>query len=228
MRLHRFYIKEEIKIGKDILLDDLELINQIRNVFRMKICENIIVFNGDGVDYFCEIVDLNKNEIALKTLEKKDSIMPKKQIILFQCLIKKDNFELVLQKCTEIGITNFVPVIAERSEKKNINIKRAEKIIKEAAEQSGRGDVPKILEAIKISELPFKEVQIFVADFGGEEIKKVNFLQECGVLIGPEGGFTDQERKFLKDSGTKFISLGETILRAETAAIVASAFVLLN
>lgn len=224
MRLHRFYTKKEIDLGREISVDEADLVNQIRNVFRMGKKDQVILFNGDGLEYVSEIISLNKKEISFKFLEKKSSIIQEKKITLFQALIKKDNFELILQKCTEIGVSNFVPVLCERSEKKNFNIERAEKILKEASEQSGRGDIPKILPLVKFTDLPFDEIPIFTADFGGEETKKINFPNKCGILIGPEGGFSEEERKFLKEKKVKFISLGETVLRAETAAIVASTF----
>ena len=114
--------------------------------------------------------------------EKNNSVLVKKEITLFQALIKKDNFEMIAEKCTEVGITNFVPVICERSEKKNLNTERVEKIIKEATEQSGRGEVPKIFPIMELYDLPFGEMPIFVADFDGEKIKKINFPEKCGIL----------------------------------------------
>ena len=236
MRLHRFYIEEKINLNEELILLDKDLINQIRNVFRMQKNDQAIFFNGDGFDFVSEILVLEKMKMIIIPKEKRDSIMPKKDITLFQALIKKDNFEMIAEKCTEIGITDFVPVLCERSEKKNLNTERIEKILKEATEQSGRGKVPKIFPIMELYDLPFGEMPIFVADFGGEEIKKINFPKEkgqkCGILIGPEGGFSEEERKFLKDlsgqkeGGVKIFSLGETALRAETAAIVASAFAL--
>ena len=236
MRLHRFYIKQNINLSEEITLQDEDLINQIRNVFRMKKNGEVIIFNGNEFDFVSEILVLEKMKMIIIPKEKRDSIMPKKDVTLFQALIKKDNFEMIAEKCTEIGITDFVPVLCERSEKKNLNTERIEKILKEATEQSGRGEVSKIFPIMELYDLPFGEMTIFVADFGGEEIKKINFPQEkgqkYGILIGPEGGFSEDERKFLKDlslqeeGGVKIFSLGETALRAETAAIVASAFAL--
>ncbi len=232
MRLHRFYTEEKINLNKELNLSDKDLINQIRNVFRMQKGQSVILFDGSGFDYVSEILVLEKMKMIVMSKEKKESVMPKKEITLFQALIKKDNFELIAEKCTEIGITNFVPVLCERSEKKNLNIERIEKILKEATEQSGRGNIPKIFSVLEFYDLPFGEMPILVADFGGENVKKINFPNKCGILIGPEGGFSDDERNFLKDlamqkeGGVKIVSLGETVLRAETAAIVASGFVM--
>ncbi|MFA6463536.1 MAG: RsmE family RNA methyltransferase [Candidatus Paceibacterota bacterium] len=232
MRLHRFYTKEKINLNEELTLLDKDLINQIRNVFRMQKGDGAIFFDGNGFDYVSEISMLEKMKMIIMPKEKKESVMPKKEITLFQALIKKDNFEMIAEKCTEVGVTSFVPVLCERSEKKNLNIERVEKILKEASEQSGRGDIPKVFPIMELFDLPFGEMPIFVADFGGEEIKKIIFPDKCGILIGPEGGFSEEERNFLKDlaeqkeGGVKIFSLGDTVLRAETAAIVASDFAL--
>ena len=232
MRLHRFYIEEKINLDEELNLSDKDLINQIRNVFRMQKGDSVILFDGEGFDYVSEILVLEKTKMVLMPKEKKESVIPKKEITLFQALIKKDNFEMIAEKCTEIGVTNFVPVLCERSEKKNLNIERVQKILKEASEQSGRGDVPKIFSILELYDLPFGEMPIFVADFDGENVKEINFPNKCGILIGPEGGFSDEERNFIKDLASqkvgdvKVFSLGDTVLRAETAAIVASGFAL--
>ncbi|MEI8338203.1 MAG: RsmE family RNA methyltransferase, partial [bacterium] len=216
MRLHRFYTNETINLNEELTLLDKDLINQIRNVFRMQKGDIVIFFDGDGFDYISEILSLEKMKMVIFPKEKKESIMTKKEITLFQALIKKDNFEMITEKCTEIGITSFVPVLCERSEKKNLNMERVEKILKEASEQSGRGDIPKIFSILELYDLPFGEMPIFVADFGGEEVKKINFPNKCGILIGPEGGFSEEERNFLKElaeqkeGSVKIFSLGQT------------------
>lgn len=232
MRLHRFYIEEQINLNQELALTDKDLINQIRNVFRMQKNDKVIFFDGTGFDFVSEILMLEKNKMIVIPKERKEAVLPKKEITLFQALIKKDNFEMIAEKCTEIGVTNFVPVLCERSEKKNLNLERVEKILKEASEQSGRGDIPKIFSIQELYDLPFGEMPIFVADFDGENVKKINFPNKCGILIGPEGGFSEEERSFLKDLSSqkvgdvKIFSLSETVLRAETAAIVASGFAL--
>ena len=224
MRLHRFYIKENINLDKELVIQDKDLINQVRNVFRMKKNDRVIFFDGSGMDFVSEILVLEKNKMIVIPKEEKEAVILKKNITLFQVLVKKDNFEFIAEKCTGVGVSSIVPVISERSEKKSVNIERIEKILKEASEQSGRAIIPKISSVIKFIDLPFEEVTIFAADLGGEDVKEINFPDGCGILIGPEGGFSEEERMFLKEKGVKSFSLGETVLRAETAAIVASAF----
>lgn len=147
MRLHRFYISENIE-GEKIFINDEALSRQLKNVLRLKSGDRIVVFDGSGDDFECEIVSFGE----LKLIEKRKSIvLPKKDITLFVSLIKKDKMEWVMQKGTEIGVSHFVPIISERSEKKDLNIERARKIIIEACEQSGRSTIPTLSDPISLS-----------------------------------------------------------------------------
>ena len=128
MRLHRFFIEQEILESGEIIVADRDLLHQWGKVFRLKTGDRVILFDGMGFDYVSEIVLLDKNEGVLKIVEKiPNENVPKKEIHLFQSIIKKDKFEWVLEKGTELGISHFHPIISERSEKKNINFERAGK-----------------------------------------------------------------------------------------------------
>jgi 16S rRNA (uracil1498-N3)-methyltransferase len=161
-------------------------------------------------------------------------------------LIKKDNFEWVLEKCTELGVSRFVPIMAERSEKKNIDIERAKRIIKEACEQCGRGDLPELLEIKNLDEI-LSEENLITFDGDGEKLQSRKFSEVLGfpdvaydatsgqtirklpalsLLIGPEGGWSDRELAKFKEKNMPIYSLGNLTLRAETAAIVAAALLL--
>ena len=155
-----------------------------------------------------------------------------KSLTLCFSLIKRDNLDLVLEKCTEIGVLKFIPIISDRVEKKNIaswNRERGEKIIKEAIEQSGWGNIPKLNHPIKLEDL-LKDLE----SKGG--INRVGVLDintdlsnhsqgetaSTHILIGPEGGWTEKEREIFAKYKIKTINLGRNILRAETASIVGS------
>ena len=122
MRLHRFFIEQEIPDSEEVTIADKDLIHQWQKVFRLKTGDKVIIFDGSGFDYVSEFVSLDRNNSILKIVEKKlNQNIQKKEIHLFQSIIKKDKFEWVLEKGTELGVSFFHPIISERSEKKNIN-----------------------------------------------------------------------------------------------------------
>ena len=231
MRLHRFYIDQKIQ-GNKLRIEDLELLNQWGKVFRLKAGDKAIIFDGSGFEYEAEFELLTKKEAVLKVGESKAIIDSKISLHIFQSIIKKDNFELIVQKCTEIGTSAFHPIISERSEKKDLNIERLQKIAKEASEQSGKGKLPEIIEPMNLEGATGNfDGEMFALDFDGDKIdssfSKVNENIKIGVLVGPEGGWTDKERELFKQKGIKSISLGEPVLRAETAAIAIAVKILL-
>jgi 16S rRNA (uracil1498-N3)-methyltransferase len=120
MRLHRFYISEKIGVKTEITVNSVELVNQIQRVFRLKKGDMVITFDGSGLDFECEIVGLEKEAVALKVIKSEPSrFVPKREVYLYQALVKKDNFEWIVEKATELGVTHIIPVMAERSEKKS-------------------------------------------------------------------------------------------------------------
>ena len=173
---------------------------------------------------------LDKNKTVLKVVEKKpNENIPKKEIHLFQSVIKKDNFEWVMEKGAELGVSYFHPIVSERSEKKNINFERVGKIIKEASEQSWRWSLPILGE---LADLKNALNNNFIASAFhpiGDKFNKNDFEKDkiLGILIGPEGGWSDKELELFKEKGVKILSLGSQILRADTAAIAVSSLLLL-
>jgi len=234
MRLHRFYIDQQINDKKEIRIEDTDLLNQWEKVFRLKAGDKVILFDGSGSEYEAVFELISKKEAVLKIvdtkkIEKEDKI----ELHIFQSIIKKDNFEMIVQKCTEIGTGAFHPVISERSEKKNLNIERLEKIAKEASEQSGRVNLPKIFAPEKLEGGIEKfDGKLFVLDFDSSpidpRIRENDNDSKLGILIGPEGGWSEKERELFRQKGIESISFGSQVLRAETAAIVASALILLR
>lgn len=147
--MHRFYIQPEQIIDGRILISGMD-VNHIKNVLRMKLGEKIIVCNGEGMDYICEIISLEKEEIWAKELSHSptDTELPIK-ITLFQGIPKKDKMELIIQKAVELGASELVPVAMKRcvakledSKKEIKKRKRWQAIAEAAAKQSGRGIIP--------------------------------------------------------------------------------------
>jgi len=224
MRLHRFFVEEKIPASGEFFVVNETLLNQWRNVLRMEKGSNIVLLDGNGSESLCEFVSLTKKNALLKLLETKKGLVSSRDVTLYLALIKKDNFELALEKATELGVSRIVPVQADRSEKKGVNYERSEKILREASEQSGRATVPAISEIIDVEKIP-GGVVVFDprGTISAREYFTRNTTAPVSVFIGPEGGFTDAEMESFYERNIPIVTIGTQILRAETAVIVALA-----
>ncbi len=197
---------------------------QWNKVLRFRPGQQLVLFDGLQTDRLYEIVELKKTEAHLVMQTELDRVLPKKHIYLLWSLLKKDNNDLVLQKCTELGVSNFVPIISERSIRKDFNLDRAKRIIIEAAEQCGRSTIPFIREPVHLQKAmdEYKDkLPIFVAHQG--ESRDVEVPDICGALIGPEGGWSVTELELFKALELPHMSVSEFTLRAETAAVATTA-----
>jgi 16S rRNA (uracil1498-N3)-methyltransferase len=191
----------------------------LQKVMRVQIGEEIAIFNANDGEFLFQIANIEKRLIEaskIKLLRKFQE--PKRKIFCVFSKIKQKNAELIIQKCTEIGVYAFIPMVTARTVEKNLNIERLSKIAVEACEQCGRLDIPKILPEITINELPkLGENLILLSQFSEKSSFKIE--GSAFVISGPEGGFTNQELGFLEGICTKF-NVSKNILRSETAAIL--------
>lgn len=223
MRIHRFYVGEELELKHNFWLHDMRLINQWRRVLRMQPGQEVLLFDGVRSDRLYKILELTETEAHLEYVTDYERQTPKKEVYLFWSLLKKDKSEWVLQKCTELGVSHFVPLLADRSEKTGFDEERAKKIMIEAAEQCGRSDIPTVREPmhVKTALEEFNgKVALFICEQGGD--KPDLSIDQAGVLIGPEGGWSDEELELFKQHDLQHLQLGDFTLRAETAAVSAS------
>lgn len=231
MRLHNFFIEEKIGDSSRIEVSDSDLVHQWRHVFRLNTGAIVVLLDNSGFEYTAQFTTLNYLKAEFVILEKrKNKFSPKKEIFLFQALIKTDKFEWILEKGTELGVSHFRPVITHRTVAKKLNLTRARKIVKESAEQSGRGILPSLYEPMKLEELLSTYNFPYIAfDPSGKPWTHKDFetTKALGILIGPEGGWSEQELSLIKEKNIPIVSLGTQILRAETAAIAVSALLLL-
>jgi 16S rRNA (uracil1498-N3)-methyltransferase len=234
MRIHRFYISTPIS-GKTFDVADRDLVHQWRSVFRYNVGSQVMLFDGSGTDHLCIISSLRNSGATVSVLRSTEVVKNiSRSVVLCMALIKKDNFEMVTQKATELGVSTIVPILTERTEKKKLNMERLQKIAVEASEQSGRGDVPEIHKETTLSELfeggVLPQDKIAIDPTGTDFHKYVSTLSLVGniaVFVGPEGGFSEKEVEFFKQYNVLILSLGTQILRAETAAIAVSSLLLL-
>jgi len=244
--MRRFFIsprrirREQGKLFADL---DKNLAHHIRTVLRIGVGAKIILFDGTGAEYLAEIVSSTPSHIKVKILEltwpPTESSL---EITLAQALLKEQAFDRVLTSSTELGVSRIVPVLSRRAvvkirvaeaEKK---LFRWEKILEEAAAQSGRVKPAEISHAVEFEKLliqEFEGVKILLWEKakGGEleELRKGQDLPmakgKIMLLLGPEGGFEDEEAKKAVTAGFIPLGLGPRVLRAETAPIVAIALI---
>ncbi|HEX5456050.1 MAG TPA: RsmE family RNA methyltransferase [Candidatus Saccharimonadales bacterium] len=225
MRLHRFYTGPDIRLKEDFWLHDELLLWQWHKVLRFRTGQQIVLFDGQAKQRLYKIAEISKNEAHLQLITDMPLKRPKRHIYLFWSLLKRENNEYIIQKCTEVGVSNFVPVISERTVKKDFNMARAQKIAVEASEQCGRTDIPLIREPVRLDKVLEEyrdKLKLIICDEGGPEDIDLADDDRTGLFIGPEGGWSDHEQKMFSESGIMAMGLGDFTLRAETAAIVAS------
>ena len=225
--MKRFYLTQEQFNMRTIDGDEF---NHIKNVMRMNKGDDFIAFIGNEKDFICQIEDIKKDYLHFTILdEKTNEKNPSIQIDIFQSLCKGEKLELIAQKTTEIGISNFITLYIKNCDVKTntTKINRLEKIIISACKQCGRSSIPHVSQIININEcielLKQYDVVLFANETEENEriydtLTKHSKAKKIAVIIGPEGGFTPEEITKLKEVSTS-VSLGRRILRTETAGI---------
>ena len=220
----RLYYPDNI-VENSINLLSKEHTHYLVNVMRLKRGSNLNFFNKNG-EWLGEIVFLDRDRVEVKFLKKiKESLRPA-NIELAICLVKKTSMEIILQKATELGVAKITPIISERTEVKELNIERANKIVIEATEQSNQLNIPHIQKPKKLKNFINslnEDVGLFFADINTEKkinTKNIEQFKTISLLVGPEGDFSPTEREMiLAKVNTIPFSLSKNILRTETAAI---------
>ena len=226
----RLYNPDSIEENSTNLLSR-EHTHYVVNVMRLKRGSNINFFNSEG-EWRSEIIFLDKDRVEVKMLEKIKQSKEPSNIELAICLVKKNPMETILQKATELGVSKITPIISERTEVKELNYDRANKIVIEATEQSNQLSPPKIFEVTKLkdfldnldgtSKLLFADVNS-TNNLNAETLKQGNPIS---VLIGPEGDFSPSERdSILGNSNVTSFTISRNILRSDTAVISAISLV---
>ena len=227
----RLYFPDNIVENTTSLLSK-EHTHYVANVMRMKRGSNINFFNKEG-EWLSEIIFLNRDRVEVKFLNKMKESSKPSNIELAICLVKKNPMETILQKATELGVSRITPIISERTEVKELNYERAQKIVIEATEQSNQLNPPEVSKVIKLKDFLEKldsGTKFLFADVNCQNnLKKKDvegdFLKT--ILIGPEGDFSPSERKsILAKANTTSFSISKNILRSDTAVI--SAISLIN
>ena len=229
--MNRFYHSKPININETIVMDKFAAHHALK-VMRLKNNDQLILFNGDGLDYTGNVIGIDKRQVEVsikskKNIENESNI----RVILLQALTSNEKMDMIIQKTTELGITEIQPILCERSIVKIKNEKIEKKLSHwrqvsiAACEQCGRAKIPtihkpesltKYLEKLTESD---KDNKIILSPEATKSLNNFipNMKQDIKVLIGPEGDFTKQELDFSIQKGFSPIKIGPRILRTETA-----------
>jgi 16S rRNA (uracil1498-N3)-methyltransferase len=234
MKPRRFRIHRENLNGWEAFIDDRGEMSHIRRVLRLKVGDGVVLFDVEGQEYSAAISHMTSDKITF-TLSSAGSLFAPEsplKIILGVGLLKAAKFDWLVQKTTELGVSEIIPIASEHvvplwpGEKSRSRQLRWEKIVSESAKQCGRASVPRIHCLCSFKEALDKEFERAHRLFLWEKEATGTLEDVCGepsscvyVLVGPEGGFSEQEALRAQQSGFRPIRLGPRVLRAETAGV---------
>ncbi len=245
--MFQFFVEPGQITGQEAIITGSD-VNHIKNALRMRAGEQVRISDNEGKDFLCEITEFGKGQVRLRILEACQGTELPVRITLFQALPKGDKMEWVIQKSIELGVHEIVPVAMQncvvKLDAKRAEAKRArwQAIAESAAKQSKRSIIPKIgairsfweamEDAKSLDALLFPYEQERGMAHTREVFQKLRKEGTIGIFIGPEGGFSSQEVEAAKEEALKgrmeIISLGNRILRTETAASAALAMLIYN
>ncbi|WP_286904117.1 16S rRNA (uracil(1498)-N(3))-methyltransferase [Clostridium sp. UBA1652] len=232
--MHKFFTPKELFYENEarILGEDVK---HIYRVLRLEEGEKVVINNLQGEEFLGKIAEITKTEVKV-VIDKKLEVNNESplEVYLFQGLPKAAKMDLIVQKGTELGFKEITPIITERVDVKLKGefkkLDRLERIALEASKQSKRTFIPKINSPISFKELEeeLKLMDLVVVPYENAEnfgvkslVKNIDkSIKKLGIIIGPEGGFEEEEIEKLKDNGAYIVTLGPRILRTETAGFV--------
>jgi len=231
--MHKFFVSDDMINDGKIFIKG-EDVEHIYKVLRLRAGDTIAVSDGKSSEYICRISTLDKKLVTCDIVEKNNiTTEPPLRVHLYQGIPKAAKMDLIVQKCTELGIDEIVPVETERIVVKSRHdrefdnkLTRWRRIAEEASKQSNRGRIPKVSDPVKYSDvierLPGYDIVVLPYEkensTGLKQILKgKNIINTIAVIIGPEGGFTKDEVEMATSKGAVAVTLGPRILRTETA-----------
>ena len=225
----RLFVDQRLESGARIDLDGQQA-HYLSRVMRVAAGETVILCDDQTGEWAARVSDAGKRSVSLEAAEKLREREQVPDFWLCPALLKKDRFDFVLEKATELGVAAIRPVVTRRCVADKLNAERARTIVTEAAEQCARTALPELAAPVKLEAMlrdwPAGRILFFADEDGGESVADAFCLTEgpAALLVGPEGGFDDAERSLIRaHAAARPISLGPRILRGETAAIAATA-----
>lgn len=217
--MQQYFVDINVHEGDVIVLSE-DILYHLVKVLRKDSSYKFRIADAMGNIYFANLINNRECKIGVPTNENNELDC---DITCILSLIKNDKFELTIQKLVELGVNRIVPYESVRSVvkvKDNKKIVRLRKIVKEAAEQSHRNIIPEVTDAISLKDIEkYKSEKNYICYESEKNITDIHSSRSITYIIGPEGGFENNEYKTICDKGFESVSLGKRILRAETAAI---------
>lgn len=234
--MQRFFIEPTLLQSPDVDLPS-NIVHQLVHVLRARSGENIILLDDTGWEYQAEITQISSRQVKAAVKSKTQSTTePRIRLAVYQALLREPKFDWVLQKGTELGVSAFVPFVSEHTltyQPSKSRYERWNRIITEAAEQSGRARRPSIAQPISLKEAcavpPIRVLALFASPLQAVSLQQAlnaAAVDEIRLYIGPEGGFSTEEVLFAQQQGLVITQLGPRILRTETAGLVAISAIL--
>ena len=229
----RIFLSERLEENNKIALGK-DQSHYISNVMRLKSGDELLLFNGIDGEFLGKVAGSEKKQTIIQVHAKQRDQSKPSNISLAFCPLKGQRLDFLIQKCTEVGLKSFIPVISDHTIVRNVNENRLKKIIIESSEQSDQLNIPQVVSALNLEEFLHslkKEDVVLFGDISSKNNDLTQLIEDKSknyiLFIGPEGDFSPKEREIiLKNDKFKSFSLGKNILRSETAAI--AGLVLLN
>lgn len=223
--LPRLFVTTALGEGGRVELDAAQA-NYLGNVLRMKVGAELLVFDGASGEWLARIAETGKKRMTLSVEKRTREPETIPDLWLAFAPVKRARIDWLVEKATELGAARLIPVTTQRTIVERLNLERLRAHIIEAAEQCGRTVLPDLAEPVTLARFLQDSARVlyFADESGGEPAASAFKTGAAVILIGPEGGFTDDERATIRASPNAIpISLGPRILRAETAALAALA-----
>ena len=229
----RIFLSERLEENNKIVLGK-DQSHYISNVMRLKSGDELLLFNGIDGEFLGKVAGSEKKQTTIQVhVKQRDQPRPSNISLAF-CPLKGQRLDFLIQKCTEVGLKSFIPVISDHTIVRNVNENRLNKIIIESSEQSDQLNIPQIVSALNLEEFLHslkKEDVVLFGDISSKNNDLTQLIEDKSknyiLFVGPEGDFSPKEREIiLKNDKFKSFSLGKNILRSETAAM--AGLVLLN
>jgi 16S rRNA (uracil1498-N3)-methyltransferase len=222
--LPRLFVRRPLGEGASVELDAAQA-NYLGNVLRLDRGGELLLFDGSSGEWLARIADTGKKRMILTVERRTREAETLPDVWLAFAPVKRAQTDWLVEKATELGAARLIPVMTRRTVAERVKLERLEAIAIEAAEQCGRTLVPEITKPLALKSLLEAQRTIYFADEAGGEMAVEAFRTgQALILVGPEGGFTDEERALVRAAPNAVpISLGPRILRAETAALAALA-----
>lgn len=235
MRVHRVFLNSLTRGEAQLVGNEA---HHLQKVLRVKLGDKIKVFNGQGLEASAEVLALENGKVTLKLEQAKvgETLEPLWSITLAVALLKGDKMSTVVRQGTELGVTKFIPFLAEYCDVrtlKNNKLRRWRSIAQEAAKQTGRSIVPTVSELNKLDSLELKTLNILAHPGSQQALQELtqnySITKPLDILCvtGPEGGFSNSEVNMLKTKNFESVNLGPRLLKADTAPVTLVAAILL-